>query len=231
MCIHLFLVNCPPCCSVQVALILSGNLSFLNWLTILPAIFCFDDLSLRWLFSSSARKRVTQLQQEDKAGAARPLGGLSVLIPYRTWTSGWVECIHSIPRTLCGFSVLHSIPRPLGMLSMLYSILDLVFETQRGLVRLFGRCSFCQSTRHAGRLTLECLLHPIIAQSCCQSLGYYIRQVSNVGMALLLAYLSIPVVRNLLSSHQVINTHTHTHICTHAHTDMHTHTHTHTHTS
>ena len=27
----------------QVLLILSGNLSFLNWLTIVPALACFDD--------------------------------------------------------------------------------------------------------------------------------------------------------------------------------------------
>jgi hypothetical protein len=34
----------------QVTLILSGNLSFLNWLTIVPALACFDDRSLSWLF-------------------------------------------------------------------------------------------------------------------------------------------------------------------------------------
>src|SRR6185369_1421337 len=34
----------------QVILILSGNLSFLNWLTIVPALACFDDRSLGWLF-------------------------------------------------------------------------------------------------------------------------------------------------------------------------------------
>lgn len=93
----------------QVALILSGNLSFLNWLTILPAIFCFDDLSLQWLFSSETKKKVVQLQQEGRTQTARPL-------------------------------------------------------------------------------------------------GYYVRQVSNVGVALLLAYLSVPVVKNLLSSYQLMNT-------------------------
>jgi hypothetical protein len=39
----------------QATIILSGNLSFLNWLTMLPAIFCFDDLSLAWLFGRRAR--------------------------------------------------------------------------------------------------------------------------------------------------------------------------------
>ena len=38
------------------------------------------------------------------------------------------------------------------------------------------------------------------------SIGYYVRQASSVGLALLLAYLSIPVVQNLLSSKQMMNT-------------------------
>src|SRR5207302_11056825 len=33
--------------SFQISLILSGNLSFLNWLTIVPAVACFDDSLLR----------------------------------------------------------------------------------------------------------------------------------------------------------------------------------------
>ena len=36
--------------------------------------------------------------------------------------------------------------------------------------------------------------------------GYYIRQVSSLFLGLLLAYLSIPVVQNLLSSKQMMNT-------------------------
>ncbi len=34
----------------QIAIIISGNFSFLNWLTILPCLACFDDYSLRFLF-------------------------------------------------------------------------------------------------------------------------------------------------------------------------------------
>uniref|UniRef100_A0A3Q3MKL7 Lipase maturation factor n=1 Tax=Labrus bergylta TaxID=56723 RepID=A0A3Q3MKL7_9LABR len=36
----------------QVVLIVSGNLSFLNWLTIVPSLACFDDSSLGFLFHS-----------------------------------------------------------------------------------------------------------------------------------------------------------------------------------
>jgi hypothetical protein len=37
----------------QVILIISGNLSFLNWLTIVPALACFDDNFLEWILISS----------------------------------------------------------------------------------------------------------------------------------------------------------------------------------
>ena len=47
----------------QCVLIISGNLSFLNWLTALPAIFCFDDRFLGPLFSNSFCRRVYDLQQ------------------------------------------------------------------------------------------------------------------------------------------------------------------------
>ena len=46
-------------------LIISGNLSFLNWLTIVPSIACFDDRSLAFLFSpgrGGVKERVLQLQ-------------------------------------------------------------------------------------------------------------------------------------------------------------------------
>lgn len=36
----------------QIVIIASGNLSFLNWLTMLPALYCFDDLFVSNLFST-----------------------------------------------------------------------------------------------------------------------------------------------------------------------------------
>ncbi|XP_007499344.1 lipase maturation factor 1 isoform X2 [Monodelphis domestica] len=53
----------------QVILIISGNLSFLNWLTIVPSIACFDDAALGFLFGSQpggVKDRVHKLQLEDK---------------------------------------------------------------------------------------------------------------------------------------------------------------------
>ncbi|XP_062508003.1 lipase maturation factor 1-like isoform X3 [Corticium candelabrum] len=50
----------------EIVLIISGNLSFLNWLTILPCILFFDDCHLSFLFSkkssTSAYNKVRQLQ-------------------------------------------------------------------------------------------------------------------------------------------------------------------------
>jgi hypothetical protein len=47
----------------QVLLILSGNLSWLNWLTITACIACFDDQALAWLFPRRLRERVAQLPE------------------------------------------------------------------------------------------------------------------------------------------------------------------------
>lgn len=55
-------------CYPQVILIISGNLSFLNWLTIVPSLACFDDAALGFLFPSGPRglkKQVLEMQRED----------------------------------------------------------------------------------------------------------------------------------------------------------------------
>ncbi|HVH99911.1 MAG TPA: lipase maturation factor family protein [Enhygromyxa sp.] len=44
----------------QVTLIVSGNLAFLNWLTIVPALACFDDQWLRRLIPSRWRERTPE---------------------------------------------------------------------------------------------------------------------------------------------------------------------------
>ncbi|XP_075371674.1 lipase maturation factor 1 isoform X2 [Mycteria americana] len=98
----------------QVLLIISGNLSFLNWLTIVPSIACFDDASLGFLFSSKrggVKERVAQMRLKEAAGEQLPL-----------------------------------------------------------------------------------------------RYGCYVRKVVNISFGLLIAYLSIPVVLNLLNSRQVMNT-------------------------
>nr|XP_046233279.1 lipase maturation factor 1 isoform X2 [Scatophagus argus] len=63
----------------QVVLIVSGNLSFLNWLTIVPSLACFDDASLGLLFHSGwgAKKVVLEIQNEDATGRSpKPTKGM-----------------------------------------------------------------------------------------------------------------------------------------------------------
>jgi len=48
--------------SFQLVLILSGNLSFLNWLTAIPAICCFDDEFLGFLFSAETRRAAAEAE-------------------------------------------------------------------------------------------------------------------------------------------------------------------------
>ncbi|XP_032896749.1 lipase maturation factor 1 isoform X3 [Amblyraja radiata] len=59
----------------QVLLIVSGNLSFLNWLTIVPSIACFDDSNLAFLFSSRQGKvkdQVSMIQAKEAMGHKPP---------------------------------------------------------------------------------------------------------------------------------------------------------------
>nr|XP_055195800.1 lipase maturation factor 1 isoform X5 [Nyctereutes procyonoides] len=60
----------------QVILIISGNLSFLNWLTMVPSVACFDDATLGFLFPSGSgglKYRVLKMQEEAARGAPTPL--------------------------------------------------------------------------------------------------------------------------------------------------------------
>ncbi|XP_034414267.1 lipase maturation factor 1 isoform X1 [Cyclopterus lumpus] len=63
----------------QVVLIVSGNLSFLNWLTIVPSLASFDDAALAFLFNSrgGAKKAALEMQNEDSAGRTpKPTKGM-----------------------------------------------------------------------------------------------------------------------------------------------------------
>lgn len=53
----------------QVALIVSGNLSFLNWLTLVPAIACFDDEALARLLPARLRARAQGAAQKEPSRA------------------------------------------------------------------------------------------------------------------------------------------------------------------
>lgn len=63
------------------ALICSGNLSFLNWLTIVPSLACFDDAALAALWPSAPgglRDQVLKRQQQEALGVQPPAYGRRV---------------------------------------------------------------------------------------------------------------------------------------------------------
>ncbi|XP_061910947.1 lipase maturation factor 1 isoform X1 [Entelurus aequoreus] len=83
----------------QAALIVSGNLSFLNWLTIVPSLACFDDASLGFLFCSrgGAMKTVLEIQKEDKNGQTlKPTKGMRIRQVFNVSLGILIGCL-SVP--------------------------------------------------------------------------------------------------------------------------------------
>jgi len=68
----------------QIFLIISGNLSFLNYLTIIPFLACFDDTFLRRLLPGSLVKRAEQAAQESQPSRINNTIAiaLSILVAY-----------------------------------------------------------------------------------------------------------------------------------------------------
>jgi len=60
--------------SFQFTLIVSGNLSFFNWLTILPALACFDDRFWRWIMPTFLTSYAVEAQLAAKP--SRPMNGV-----------------------------------------------------------------------------------------------------------------------------------------------------------
>jgi hypothetical protein len=71
----------------QVVLIVSGNLSFLNWLTIIPALACFDDSFWSRLLPGALTRRV-----ETAAAAARP----SLAMQRTSWVLAFIVGLLSL---------------------------------------------------------------------------------------------------------------------------------------
>ena len=66
----------------QLTIIVSGNLSFLNHLTIVPALYFFDDLQLRWIVPRSMWKRRNDalVPRRARSLVSRLLGAVRTLI-------------------------------------------------------------------------------------------------------------------------------------------------------
>jgi hypothetical protein len=70
--------------SFQIVLILSGNLSFLNWLTIVPALACFDDSILRRVLPRFIVRRAEQAGEALASGKPEPGPASSTAAPAQT---------------------------------------------------------------------------------------------------------------------------------------------------
>jgi hypothetical protein len=62
----------------QVSLILSGNLSFLNWLTLTVALACLDDGAFRWMLPATFLGRLETLVVDAEETRARRLTGYAL---------------------------------------------------------------------------------------------------------------------------------------------------------
>jgi len=74
----------------QFVLISTGNLSFLNWLTVAPSIWYLDDKFLSFTFSEASCKQVLYLQNEDKIN--KELKKSRTPLPRKLVTAG-VACL------------------------------------------------------------------------------------------------------------------------------------------
>ena len=64
----------------QVSLILSGNLSFLNWLTIVPIVACFDDALLRRVLPRPLVARAERAAAEARPSRAQPVVAAALVV-------------------------------------------------------------------------------------------------------------------------------------------------------
>lgn len=172
--------------SPQAVLIVSGNLSFLNWLTMVPSLACFDDATVSFLFPSGPgglKDQVLKMQEEEAQGAQLRHGG---------WTPEGTDS--PLPRTP-GCSHL---PRAAARLS---------FHLHLGRCRCLGEkgavdrgpspAASCPAERQAGRGMQGTHHRP--------SPGCMARRAVHLALGVLVAWLSVPVVLNLLSPQQVMN--------------------------
>ncbi|KAB7500197.1 Lipase maturation factor 1 [Armadillidium nasatum] len=109
----------------EVILIISGNLSFLNWLTIVPSIAFFDDKCLAFLFSRKMRSKVSQLQI---SGGTEGTHSEEPTFPNATWLEYEFKCKPgNLKRRPCLISPYH------------YRLDWLMYEQNPWLVHLAGR--------------------------------------------------------------------------------------------
>lgn len=126
----------------QSILILSGNLSFLNWLTILPALMCFDDAAVSVLFSKTERKRaIAAINEYQKS--------------QRDWKLSWRFISITCRRLL-------SVSASLSLLYISYPVIVNIFSPNQLMNASFGAFRIVNTYGAFGSVTKvrhEVLLH------------------------------------------------------------------------
>jgi hypothetical protein len=104
----------------QIVLIISGNLSFLNWLTIVPALACFDDHALARLFPRRLRERALRPRAGRSEPADQPdrLEGPTALHRGVAWAFAGLVAVLSINPALNLFSSQQAMNRSYDRLSL-----------------------------------------------------------------------------------------------------------------
>lgn len=187
----LIVVACGAQIGFQVTIIVSGNLSFLNHLTILPCLACFDDASLGVLFPASTRAKVVALQQScDKSSREEGAD--------RAASSSEEEQDETTTTAAAAAAVATAVDQHSPAMHLRW----------RGRRRGDGQSSAAGSRQAASV--------PQPAGVADADVGSWrrmwsrglrsVRVVVSIGLLVLIAWLSTPVVLNLMSSRQAMNT-------------------------
>ena len=150
----------------QLTLIVSGNLSFLNHLTIAPCLFCFDDSTLSILFSKSTCEHVALLQRDRSAQGTTFIGSVFSRQHRRTkradgpslWVRWNATCRMVVSVGLAALIVSRSVPVVANMLSS-RQVMNTSFDPF-SLVNTYGAFGSITKDRHEVVLQGTALSNP-----------------------------------------------------------------------
>lgn len=188
----------------QAALVASGNLSFLNWLTALPAVFCFDDLHLQSIFGRKAARRALEAAAVAAMPVAANPGGSTPNKPashaQRAGTATLLDCDGTAGRSGCPSDGSTSSGDHLGLRRRKE-------DNSSALAPAAGMtgngCTGDDTIRSRDNLERVELRgwgrgRAVVATA--------LRWAANAGMVYLVVKGSVPVVANMVRRRQVMNT-------------------------
>lgn len=128
----------------QAILISSGNLSFLNWLTMLPAIWCLDDAVVAFLFPRSVQAKALSLKSDRAKRPPLSFAGTASTAGIRSNGPYLLRALFGV--VLASLIVFLSIPVVQNLLSS-NQAMNTSFESLR-IVNTYGAFGSITKTRH-----------------------------------------------------------------------------------